>query len=325
MELKFLRTKIKVIRGLVPLLMLLFVFQASAQREEQIKENKKFNERCFSCHKSSTYTYFNPEMEKNIRDKMCSDKVINPVEYYQSNHYSFRCTDCHSEDYDSFPHPGNLRMEGKYACIDCHGGDEAYEKYQFEKIEEEFLSSMHSAKHSEDFNCWMCHDPHTYKIAARSKEQIKDIIEYDNLICLSCHANVEKYNLITDGEKANILATHKWLPNQALHFKNVRCIECHTAVSNDILVAHMVQPKEDAVQNCVECHSANSHLMASLYKFRTIETRSNAGFMNGVILNDSFVIGANRNVLLNKASIAIFILSLIAILFHFVLRLITKK
>ncbi|MBC8343477.1 MAG: hypothetical protein H8E61_05810 [Bacteroidetes bacterium] len=171
----------------------------------------------------------------------------------------------------------------------------------------------------------MCHDAHTYRIAARSVELIKEIIEYDNLICLSCHANIEKYNLIMEGTNANILTTHGWLPNQALHFKNVRCIECHTAVNNDILVAHLVQPKKDAVHNCVECHSANSHLMASLYKFRTIETRSNVGFMNGVILNESFVIGANRNVFLNKMSMGIFILSIMAILMHFILRLITKK
>jgi hypothetical protein len=154
---------------------------------------------------------------------------------------------------------------------------------------------------------------------------IKDIITYDNIICLSCHADVDKYQLITDKENPNILETHDWLPNQRLHFRNVRCIECHAELNNDILVSHNIQDKENAVRMCVECHSQNSLLMASLYKFQAQEKRNTLGFFNATILNDSYVIGANRNYFLNMTSMAIFGLVILGIAIHILLRVKAKK
>ncbi len=46
-------------------------------------------------------------------------------------------------------------------------------------------------------------------------------------------------------------------------------------------------------------------LMASLYKFESKEKRKD-GFFNGIILNQSYVIGANRNEYLNLLSLIIF-------------------
>ena len=43
------------------------------------------------------------------------------------------------------------------------------------------------------------------------------------------------------------MQTHEWLPNETLHFQNVRCIECHTQINDSILVAHLVLPKEKAL------------------------------------------------------------------------------
>jgi hypothetical protein len=68
----------------------------------------------------------------------------------------------------------------------------------------------------------------------------------------------------------------------------------------------MIKPKTEAVKLCNECHSQNSMLMASLYKFASKEQRRD-GFFNGVILNESYVIGANRNEYLNLASLIIFV------------------
>ena len=45
--------------------------------------------------------------------------------------------------------------------------------------------------------------------------------------------------------------------------------------------------------------------MASLYKFESKEQRQD-GFFNGIILNESYVIGANRNEYLNILSLIIF-------------------
>jgi hypothetical protein len=68
----------------------------------------------------------------------------------------------------------------------------------------------------------------------------------------------------------------------------------------------MIKPKAEAVKLCNECHSQNSILMASLYKFESKEQRRN-GFFNGIILNESYVIGANRNEYLNLISVIILI------------------
>ena len=46
--------------------------------------------------------------------------------------------------------------------------------------------------------------------------------------------------------------------------------------------------------------------MASLYKFESKAQRRD-GFFNGIILNESYVIGANRNEYLNLLSLIIFV------------------
>lgn len=208
--------------------------------------------------------------------------------------------------------------------MDCHEGDDERAKYKFEQIDEEFHKSVHSSKHSEEFTCWMCHNPHSYKINARTNENMADFIQYDNEICLTCHSDVSKYQLLTTLENPNILETHSWLPNQVLHFKQVRCIECHTEINNDILVSHNVRPKEEAIKLCVECHSKESRLLASLYKYQFTNERSAIGFSNKEMLEDSYVIGANRNYYLNVLSIGLFAAVFIGLCIHAVLRIIIK-
>ncbi len=282
------------------------------------------NEQCMKCHSKTKYYFYNDWTERMQKANMNPYHYVDSALFYISNHKNFRCTDCHSEEYTEFPHAWELRMEYKYTCLDCHEGDDNYAEYHFERIDEEFLESVHSSRHSEDFTCWMCHDPHTYHINARTNLDIHEIITYDNEICLTCHANIEKYQLLTDAENPNIIDKHDWLPNQVLHFRNVRCIECHAKIQDDILVAHNIQPKDKAVQACVECHSSNSLLMASLYKFRAKEKRNKAGFFNASILQESFVIGANRNYYMNLVSVVIFALVILGILTHASLRIFKK-
>lgn len=306
------------------LIILLSSFSMQAQNDKQA-ENASFNEKCFKCHGQSKYQYINSESGSEVTRKMYIETIINRDLFAESNHKNFKCTDCHSEDYDTFPHPGRLRMESKYNCIDCHGGDPATKKFNFEEIQTQFEASVHSTKHSEDFNCWMCHNPHTYKINARSNEKIKDIVAYDNAICLNCHANITNYQMLTDKVNPNILQEHEWLPNQALHFKSVRCIECHARPNDSILVAHDIQPKAKAVRRCVECHSTNSILMATLYKYKVKEGRTKTGFYNGVIMNEGYVIGANRNYYLGLLSLIMFSLVAAGILIHASLRILKRK
>lgn len=298
---------------------------AATITQEKIFEYAEDNQKCLKCHGHKYYFYYNDWLERDIKERMNPYLIIDSAMYYESNHWNFSCTDCHSEDFNTFPHPGELRMEPKFECIDCHGGDDTYAKYNFDKINEDFHESVHSSKHSDEFTCWMCHNPHEYKISARTNENMTEFIQYDNEICLSCHADISKYQLLTTLENPNVLEKHEWLPNQALHFKHVRCIECHTEISDDLMVAHKVLPKDQAVKKCVDCHSQNSRLLTSLYKMQFTDQYSVAGFSNAEILGEGYIIGANRNVYLNRLSIFIFGTIMLLILLHAVLRITTIK
>ncbi len=288
-------------------------------------KNSENNEHCLKCHGQSKYTYENDETKKMVNKRMYSELIINRNEFYVSNHKGFKCTDCHSEDYAAFPHAGNLRMESKPNCLDCHGGDEKYAKFQFEKIDTNFMASVHSQKHSQDFTCWMCHNPHTYKIKARTNENLKETITYDNLICLNCHSDITKYELLTDKRKPNLLDKHDWLPNQASHFTNVRCIECHTQNKDTLIVAHQIVPKNLAVKKCESCHAKNSILYASLYKYQVQENISRKGWVKGLILSETATIGPDQDNTLNIISIVIFTFTIAAILIHAFLRIRNSK
>ncbi len=296
----------------------------SRTADEDAIAHSPANSKCFNCHGRPVYSYYNENLERDVSKRMNPYFLIDSVAYYNQNHKSFECTDCHSYDYNTFPHDNDLQMEPMPVCLDCHEGDDATAAFSFEKIDQEYQQSVHSTKHSGEFTCWMCHNPHSYKINARTNENIKETIVYDNNICLSCHADVNKYQLITSKEKPNIIKKHDWLPDQIAHFAHVRCIECHTHVSNNVLVAHQVLPKEQAVKKCVECHSQNSMLMASLYKFRAKESRNRLGFVNSSILKDAYVIGANRNYYLNILSGIIAGLVVLLIIIHALLRILSK-
>ncbi len=284
-------------------------------------KNATENENCLKCHGQSKYTYENPESKKTVTKRMYGELVLSRDVFYVSNHRGFKCTDCHSEDYGTFPHAGNLRMEAKANCIDCHGGDEKYAKFKFEQIETEFQASVHSEKHSADFTCWMCHNAHTYKINARTNENLKETITYDNMICLNCHGDLKNYQLLTDKAKPNILSKHEWLPNQASHFTNVRCIECHAKNDDTLVVAHHIMPKKMAVRKCESCHSKNSILYASLYKHKVSENIQKEGIIKGLLMGDATTIGPDKSNTLNYISLAIFALTILVIMIHAALRI----
>lgn len=296
----------------------------SQKEEVDIIEHSPENSICFNCHGSPTFNYYNAVQERNVTKRMNPYYLIDSVLYYKQNHSSFECVDCHSYDYKSFPHDNELQMELRPDCIDCHEGDDATLGYNFELIYDEFYESVHSTKHSEEFTCWMCHNPHSYKINARNNDNIRETIVYDNNICLSCHADINKYQLISSKKNPNVIDMHDWLPNQIAHFAHVRCIECHALTSDNILVAHKIKTKSEAVKKCVECHSQNSMLMASLYKFQAEEKRNKFGFFNAATLSDSYIIGANRNYYLNVISAVIFGVIIFFIIVHATLRILLK-
>ncbi len=283
----------------------------------EVNDYVEDNESCLKCHGEMKYILQDTLMARTITEHMCPDRVIDRDAYYSSVHKAFSCTDCHSYDYNTFPHAVETRLEEQLVCMDCHGYDESFAHYHFEDIELEFQESIHNF---DEFTCWKCHDPHSYRAFMRNTDDLEEAILYDNTMCLHCHANFQRFTLLTDRDEINVMQTHEWLPNQAAHFTNVRCIECHTEINDSILVAHKILPKSEAVQRCTECHSTDSRLMHTLYKFQSKEDRK-AGLVNGVIINNAFVIGANKNPLLNKLSFLILACTIAGVAFHVFLRI----
>jgi hypothetical protein len=284
------------------------------------------NEFCLRCHGSAFYVLYDSISGQEKRRSMCENYKLSRDKFYNGVHKSFACTDCHSYEYQEFPHALSLRFEPVFGCIDCHGGDENFAKYHFEEIEADYSQSVHAKLPNNEFNCWKCHDPHSYVPLARRDTLTMDFVVSSNNMCLKCHGNIAQFQLLSDRDLSNVIGKHDWLPNQSLHFKSVRCIECHSAQNNNILISHNILPKDSAVNDCVKCHSSNSLLMGTLYKFRTIQSRKSSGFVNSVIIeNDSYVVGANNSRFMNITGIAILILTISVIVVHTVFRIIKSK
>ncbi len=331
----FKKSRLIIILSILILLVILFFliipFTKKSKKETEVLNvdkrkytSKADNNKCFKCHASRKYGITSSEdSTKIIFRKMPLDYMIDSSEYYSSNHWDFKCDNCHSDQYSKVPHNQELRFTDIPSCMDCHGGDKTYKKYNFETIVTEFKKSTHSRNQNSNFTCWNCHNPHSYKINARNKNlKITKTVEYDNTICLGCHDNNDNLKYFNK-QISNIAKTHDWLPNQEDHFTKVRCIECHAVVNDSILAPHNVQPKTSAVRECSKCHSTNTILMESLYKNRG--KRDSLGFFNSIILNDSYVAGTNRNYFLNIASIIIYCLSLIGISIHITFRILKIK
>lgn len=284
------------------------------------------NEECLKCHGGKSYILYDSISGTEKKASMCVDNRIDRDAFYNSVHFSFSCMDCHSYEYVEFPHPLAVRFEEKLNCTDCHGYDETYAKYKFEEIEEEHMKSVHFQSSNGDFKCWNCHDPHSNKLIRRETADIMAVVLASNSTCLNCHGNIEAFALLSEKELGDIVPMHQWLPNQELHFSAVRCIECHTEVNDSLLIAHNILPADQAVRKCVSCHSQNSILMGSLYKYQSKETRLESGFLNGAIINNNaYVIGANRSKFFNIFSILVFGFAFLVMGVHVTFRIIHRK
>ncbi|MBM3405377.1 MAG: hypothetical protein FJY10_10875 [Bacteroidetes bacterium] len=300
---------------------LLLLVTAVAGYPADTPTNRQDNQACFNCHGKTHFRILSPDSSRMVLFRMYTDLIISEQGFYKSNHRNFKCVDCHSDEYNLYPHEGSLKFNEISTCLDCHGGDQKYAKYQFEEIETACNRSVHASRMGKDFNCYQCHDPHTYKIAARGEQEMHLVISQGNATCLACHNNSMIYNTLVEKTLPDLEKIHEWLPNQGDHFSKIRCIECHARVDQKVLVSHEILPKDKSVRDCVACHSGNSLLLQTLYKYRSTENIRTMGFMNAVILNDAYVIGANRNT--GVAIIMIILLSstLLGIILHIAFRI----
>lgn len=281
------------------------------------------NEQCFKCHGQNIYEFMDSSAGAEVKRVMFPDGIIDRNKFYRSNHKSFSCTDCHSENFTRYPHPAELKQEINFNCMDCHAGDEKSAKFKFENIDSVYGISVHYTLKDKGFTCWSCHNPHEYKTNINEARNLKEVIRYDNKICLDCHSDPKRFHLFSGRDQTNIMKVHSWLKDESAHLKNVRCLECHSAMKDSLLILHQILPKENAVRKCNECHSKNSLLMTSLYKSGK-EVKYKNGFLNGKIIKESYVIGANRNEYLDILSLVIFALVSVIICIHIIFRVLKK-
>lgn len=279
---------------------------------------------CLKCHSNQTYSFKNEVTNKEVKRLMNPYYILDTVAMSAGVHKGFDCTDCHSSEYQAYPHKSTLKLDPLSTCLDCHGGDEAFASYKFDKIQEEFKKSVHYKVYGDNFSCSKCHSQHTYVATARNSNNVLEIVDFDNKMCLSCHNDMKKYNLVAGHSNPKLVQIHSWLPNQELHFSHVRCIECHTEVIDSLMVSHNILSKDKAVKKCVQCHSSDSKLKASLYKYQNLQKRSEKGFGSAILTNSSYTIGTHQSPILKLLSIAIFLATLVGIIIHSIFRIFKK-
>jgi hypothetical protein len=264
---------------------------------------------CLVCHRMETIAYRDPETW------LIEDLHIDGERFVRSNHGSLACTRCHATDYRAYPHRHSSSDE-KLHCLGCHDDDPKLARFRFREVEAEFERSVHvqasplpdgSGRKHRQLDCFSCHNPHLFRVA-RPGDSLESIVAEQNGVCISCHQR------IADPATAG----HLWLPNRALHWKAVRCIDCHTPISD--LPSHEVLPADQGVRGCDDCHSKESVLLNQLYSYRAKREVEEQGLLSAALFNRSYVVGMSRSRTLDWAAVALLCLVLLGIAAHAVGR-----
>lgn len=286
---------------------------------------------CVSCHaghRESPQYVFNPEI--GIR----SNVMIDMPEFRQSDHGDMACVDCHTLGFDQYPH-GYPRQ--RLACMACHPGPlektPEYVKlgfpriiedaeYEFWRIEKEYENSPHFTE-VVNFTCEECHDPHYFKATKRQFSPLS-ILENDNAPCIRCHkADALDMHMLSDPADPNLVALHEYVQLPKEHIENTRCIDCHTDIEH--VVAHDMRVEEDADQGCMSCHSIESIMMTRHYRYHDEFENSDLGFQHAALMQDSYVMGANRNRYIDYISYAVIGITLFVLGVQGIDRLIHRR
>jgi hypothetical protein len=290
-------------------------------QNEWISDFYEENEKCFRCHEAGVAP--SEELtEETIYHLSSENLLFSREEFYNSNHRSFACTDCHGNDNTNLR---ELVKEGEFTCANCHGFDETSDQYHFALKVEEYNRSVHATSENIDFSCWECHNPHTYRSKSSETSSPPETITYHNTICLGCHSKLTHDSANQGNGDRKEFEHHDWLPNHTIHLSVVKCIECHTQINNGIYLTHLVLPGEQSEMRCVECHSQEPRWLATLYKYQAKEQRSTKGFFTGTRLHELSIFGMNGTDYLNTISIVIYLLALFAIAVHIYLRIRIKR
>ncbi len=282
---------------------------------EQVEKIRLANNGCLSCHSQAGLEH---PPKAGLDLKKLQGLLKDPESFKGSDHQRLACTKCHNEGYEDHPHDADAK-DSTSTCTDCHSK-------KANLIEDQFDKSVHAKNLSDKISCPTCHNPHVMRIASKLIDPHK-IVAQDNRVCLSCHDSEEKFAKFAPDKKERPLIDdiHNWLPNTRLHWKAVRCVECHTpAVAPGEMISHEILNKDKAEKKCLSCHSADSSLKTRLYRHLVKDEQQRLGFTNSVILSNTYVLGATRNPLLDTLIMMAFAAILVGLLAHGLGRIIAR-
>ncbi len=303
----------------LPILLMLLPGAVGAEelRLPAVTDTLRTADDCLQCHTpGSNLGKFELSLGEMHDPEEGFDYRQDPEVFFASNHGQLECRVCHIIGKELYPHLAEAK-ENYFTCTYCHERDQGEPKYDVEQIKSDFEKSVHFQAQGEKFRCFTCHDPHVFDLTDPDKP-VELIIRDDNAICRRCHEEPNEFLPLTDREFPVLEQVHDWLPNTALHWQAVRCVECHTSHSETF--NHEILDKERSEKRCEACHSRDSILLTTLYKYKAQEERSQFGFVNAVIFGEAYVIGVTRNPTLDRLSLAILALTLIGLVIHGLLR-----
>lgn len=300
----------------LPLAATLAMAGDSEPTPEALEKIRAGNAKCLECHVASAL--HQPPKEDLDLAKL-RRVILNPAAFAGSAHGKLACTKCHTEGYTEQPHAVDAN-EMTSTCEDCHSK-------KARKIEAQFEKSVHAENLTDIITCQTCHNPHTM-LGLKDQTDPSRIVAQQNRVCLGCHDSDETFAKYAPEKKVRpaIDDIHAWLPNVAMHWKAVRCVECHTPLSGDIDVpSHEIVKRDRAERRCVACHSANSTLKDRLYRYLAQEEQRKYGFLNSAILGNTYMISATRNAVVDGIVVALAALTLAGVLIHGLLRYVAYR
>ncbi|WP_058557243.1 cytochrome c3 family protein [Thiohalocapsa sp. ML1] len=262
---------------------------------------------CMRCHWMETMAYRDPNTRQIV------DLSIDREAYEHSVHHELACRDCHDRAYKHYPHRTSSADEG-LSCVGCHEerqDDPDVSPPNLAGFDLQYQHSVHALEANteggEPFNCFSCHNPHAFRPLAHDTP-VQQVVAANNALCLDCHTEL----------RSPVPKGHGWLPRPQQHWAAVRCIDCHTPVEGRDLYApsHELLGATESNQNCVECHSKGSELLAQLYVHRAELEREQEGFFAHALYNDAYIIGMSRSPLIDLLGLAIVGLTVVGVAAH---------
>lgn len=275
-----------------------------------LEQIRKANAECFSCH--SEQGVLQPPRPGMDLEKL--KKTIRAADVFMgSNHGNMDCKQCHGQGSAIYPHAPKMVSEIA-PCEQCHA-------VKVMRVEQQYFASVHAKNLQDKFTCNTCHEVHRDLVAAKLSDPGK-IVAQDNHMCLECHNSDLIFATYAPASKIrpDIDRIHTWLPNAKRHWDAVRCVDCHTPVAKTL--SHEIVGKDKAERNCVSCHSTSSALTTRLYRHLAATEQEKYGFVNSVLLSNSYVVGATRHPVLDAAMIGLFLATVLGLLGHGAIRVV---